>query len=183
MKIITFLFAIGLGLLANANAADAPKPLLQLSAKKQVLDTDHDTRGAARRSKEKTVALRVVIFNTGSTTVGESLLAGVALVSRSGEFRDQVVKESLGEIKVPALKPNAKITLDLGKIQLSELEWAKRKFEEELVEWQVTCSQGLVEIGKAESSDRYPLLAKGAVSSDALRPGRANPGAKRFPRR
>jgi hypothetical protein len=183
MKTITLLFAAAFVLVSSANAADAPKPLLQLSAKKQVLDTEHDKHGAGGSSKEKTLALRVVIFNTGATTVGESVLTGTALVSRSGEFRDQVVKESLGEIKVPELKPNEKVTLDLGKIELRELEWNKRKFEEELEEWQVTCKQGGVEIGKAESSANYALLAKDAASSDSPKPHDANPGRRKFPKR
>ena len=183
MKALTLLAAAGLAFLANSHAAETPKPLVQLTAKKQVLDTDHDNRGAGGSSKEKHVALRVVIFNTGSTTVGESVLTGTALVSRSGEFRDQVVKESLGEIKVPELKPNEKVTLDLGKIQLRELEWNKRKFEEELEEWQVTCKQGSIEIGKAESSAKYALLAKDAASSEAPKPRDAKPRHRKFPKR
>jgi len=183
MKTLTVLFSIGLGFLANAHAAEAAKPLLQHSAKKQVLDTDHDALGARGRSKEKAIALRVVLHNTSSKTVEESVLTGIALVSRAGESREEIVKESLGEIKVPAMKPNEKLTIDLGKIELKEVEWAKRKFEESLEEWQVTCSHGEVEIGKAMSSDNYILLVKDAATHGSLRPDPANPVRRRFPRR
>lgn len=182
MKTLTLLFATGLGFLANAYAAEAPKPLLQLSVKKQVLDSNHDTLGAQGRTKQKTLTLRVVLLNTSSTTVAESVLTGNALVSRVGEMKEQIVKESLGVLKVPAMKPNEKLTLDLGKIELSEVEWAKRKFEENLEEWQVTCSLGAVEIGKAESSNDYALIVQKAVAPGPLRPGPANPGPRRFPR-
>jgi hypothetical protein len=183
MKTLTLLFAAGLGFLASAHAAEAPKPLLQISAKKQVLATDHDTRGYAGRTKDKTITLRVVLYNTSSEIVEESVLSGVALVSRAVESREEIVKESLGEIKVPAMKPNEKITIDLGKIELREVEWAKRKFEENLEEWQVTCSHGEVEIGKAESSDRYALLAKEAATHGSLRADPVNPARRRFRRR
>jgi hypothetical protein len=183
MKTLTLLLAAGLGFLANAHSAEAPKPLLQLSAKKQVLATDHDTRGYAGRSKDKTITLRVVLYNTSSETVEESVLTGIALVSRAGDSKEEIVKESLGEIKVPAMKPNEKITIDLGKIDLREVEWGNRKFEENLEEWQVTCSHGEVEIGKAESSDRYALVAKDAVTHGSLRPDPANHARRRFPRR
>ena len=183
MKTLTLLMATGLAFLASALADEAPKPLLQLSAKKQVLDTDHD-RLRAGSSKQKTVALRVVLYNATSKTVEESVLTGVALVSRAAESREQIVKESLGEIKVPAMKPNEKVTIDLGKIELSEVEWGKRKFEENLEEWQVTCSHGEVEIGKAESSDRFALVARDAVKNGPQRPGPVIPaGPRRLPRR
>lgn len=183
MKTIALLVAAAFALVSGTNAADAPKPSLQLSAKKQVLDSEHDRRGAAGSSNQKIVTLRVVIFNASSMTVGESVLSGTALVSRSGEFRNQVVKESLGEIKVPELKPNAKVTLDLGKIELRELEWRNRKFEEGLEEWQVTCTQGSAEIGEAESSANYSVLAKDAVPSGSPKHRNLNHGAGKFSKR
>jgi hypothetical protein len=184
MKTLTLLFATVLGFLASAQAAEEPKPLLQISFKSRYLDTDHDTLGRAGRSKQETLTLRVVLYNATSKTVDESVLTGVALVSRAAESREQIVKESLGEIKVPAMKPNEKLTIDLGKIELSELEWGKRKFEEHLEEWQVTCSHGAVEIGKAESSERFALVAKNAVTHGQQRPGSVIPaGPRRLPRR
>ncbi|QTN33279.1 hypothetical protein HZ994_13470 [Akkermansiaceae bacterium] len=183
MKTITLLFATGLIFLANSKATETPKPLLQVSAKKQVLGTDRDSFGKAVRNNQKTITLRVTLFNTSGKAVAESVLAGNALISRAGEFKEGIARESLGTVKVPAMKPNEKLTLDLGEITLSEVEWGKRKFEESLEEWQVTCSQGEVEIGKAESSDRYALLSKDAATSDPQRKGRLNPDPRRFPRR
>lgn len=183
MKTLSLFFVTCLGFLTSTHAADEQKPLVQLSAKKQLLDTDHDSFGKAGSSKEKTYTLRVVIDNNSSKPVEESVLSGTALVSRAGEFKEQIVKESLGEIKVPAMKPNEKITLDLGKIELSEVEWAKRKFEEDLEEWQVVCKKGEVEIGKAESSERYALVEKDAVTHGKQGRDPAKPGRKNFPRR
>lgn len=182
MKTLALIFATGLGFLTSTHAADEPKPLVQLSAKKQVLDTDHDSFGKAGSSKQKTYTLRVVIYNTSSKLVEESVLSGNALVSRAREFKEQIVKESLGEIKVPAMKPNEKLTLDLGKIELKEVEWDKHKFEENLEEWQVTCSHGEVEIGKAQSSDNYILLAKDTEEDKPQKPERADRKGRKFPR-
>jgi hypothetical protein len=95
MKTLTLLFAAGLGFIANTHAAEAPRPLLQLSAKKQVLDSDRD------------------------------------------------------------------------------------KFEENLEEWKVTCSQGDVEIGSTLSSDDYVVVVKEAVTD-----GQGDRAPKRlFPKR
>jgi hypothetical protein len=68
---------------------------------------------------------------------------------------------------------------DLGKIQLNEIEWAKQKFEENLEEWQVTCSHGAVEIGRAESSLKYTEVAKNAATSDSQKPAPALIGRRR----
>lgn len=179
MKTIALLAAATVGILATAHSAEAPKQLLQLSAKKQVLGADHDKFGRAGSSKEKTYTLRVVLYNATSATVAESVLSGTALVARAGESSERIVKESLGEVKVPAMKPNEKITLDLGKIELREVAWGKRKFEENLEEWQVKCSQGEVEIGKAQSSDNYVLLARDAATDGPQRPGRGDRGDRR----
>lgn len=183
MKTLALIFATGLGFLTNTHAAEPAKTLVQLTVKKQVLDTDNESLGRQLRTKQKTYTLRVVIFNNSSKPVEESVLSGIALVSRAGELKEQIVKESLGEIKVPAMKPNEKLTLDLGKIELSEVEWEKRKFEEDLEEWQVVCKMGEVEIGKAESSVHYVFVAKDAVTHDKLGRDPAKPGRKIFPRR
>ena len=104
--------------------------------------------------------MRVEIVNTSSTALPASELTGDALIFRAGDIKEKTVKESLGMIKVPAMKPNEKLTFDLGKIELKEIEFRNRKFEETLEEWQVTCNQGTTEIGKALSSDRYTTLLK-----------------------
>lgn len=183
MKTLALIFTTGLGILTGTLAAAEPKPLVQLSARKQVLDTERDRFGNAGSSSEKTYTLRVEIYNTSSKPVEESVLTGNALVSRVREFKEQIVKESLGEIKVPAMKPNEKITLDLGEIELKEVEWGKRKFEENLEEWKVTCSQGDVEIGSVLSSDEYVVVVKEAVGADSKKPDPAIRGRLRFPNR
>lgn len=180
MRTLTLFSAAFLCSLADIGAADPPKPLVTLEVKKQILDTDHDLRGKRGSSREKTLTLRVEIVNTGSTEVAASELAGDALVLRAGDIKEKIVRESLGVLKVPALKPNGKVTLDLGKIKLSEIEWRSRKFEETLEEWQVACTQGAVEIGKAVSSGRYATLAaEVAPPMKKNRPG--NPKARKVP--
>ena len=181
MKTMALLITLTLSGLVNLQAADAPKPMLTLSVKRQTVDTEHDMRGRQGNTRQKTLALKVEIVNTGSTTVEASVLTGDALVSRAGDFKEKIVKESLGEIKVPAMKPNEKLTLDLGKIRLDEVEWRNRKFEEILEEWQVTFSQGSTEIGKAVSSTRYATLLKEVAAPEAKQKG-ANQGPRRFMR-
>lgn len=157
MKIKNLLPAIFLGF-ASLVAAEPTKPLLTISAKQRTLDKDHDYHGKHASSTEKVIGLRVEILNTSSTAVAASELTGNALVSRAGDFKAKVVKESLGVIQVPAMRPNEKLTFDLGKIELKEIEWKVRKFEETLSEWRVVCTQGGNEIGKADSSERYATL-------------------------
>ena len=144
--------------------AETPaKPLLGLSVKTKVLDSDSDLRGKRGSSKQKTITLRIEITNTSPTSVESANFSAIALVRRSGDFKERLIKESLGSKKLEALKPNQKITVEIGKIDLHEVEWKARKFEESLEGWQVVCEQNSTEIGKAES-DRYPELEKDAVS-------------------
>jgi hypothetical protein len=144
--------------------AETPaKPLLSLSVKTKVLDSDSDLRGKRGSSKQKTMTLRIEITNTSPTSVESASLSAIALVRRSGDFKDRLIKESLGSKKLEALKPNEKITVDIGRIDLHEVEWKARKFEESLEGWQVVCKQNGAEIGKAES-DHYPELEKDAVN-------------------
>lgn len=41
---------------------------------------------------------------------------------------------------------------------MSGVEWAKKKFEESLEEWKVTCTRGQAVIGGTESSGKYADL-------------------------
>ena len=160
MKTIALLLtSIGIAV-ANLQAAEPTKPLVKISAKPHKLDSDSDLRGNHGKSRQKTITLRVEIVNTGSTELPSSELTGDALILRAREVKERLVKESLGVVKVPAMKPNEKLTLDLGRIELNEIEFRNRKFEESLEEWQVTCSQGSTETGKAVSSERYATLLK-----------------------
>lgn len=159
MKTMLTGFIAGL-LMVSASAADPQKETVTLTAKLHVLDSDRDLLGRRGNTREKTVALRVEIVNTTAALVGECELSGNVLVKRARNEQEKIVKESLEALKVPALKPNGKVTLDLGRIRLSEVEWRNRKFEETLEEWKVICSQGGNEIGKAVSSGRYETLSK-----------------------
>lgn len=160
MKTLSFLFATGLACLAPTLAAEPQKPLVTLTAKRQLLDQDHDMIGRRGNNRQKTVTLRVEIINTTQAPVAESELSGDVLVKRTRNEKEIVVREPLDKVKLPAMKPNEKLTLSLGKIELREVEWRNRKFEETLEEWQVTCTQGTTEIGKTTSSDHYQTLLK-----------------------
>ena len=91
------------------------------------------------------------------------------------------MKEGLGKVTVPALKPNEKTVVDLGKITLTELEWGKQKFEEKLEEWKVTCTAGQVVLGTELSSDKFTTLEKTAVAARAKEIPQ-NPTKKRIKR-
>lgn len=150
--------------------AEAPaKPMVTLSVKTHVLESNSDLRGKGGSSKRKILTLRVEITNPAATAVEGATLSGTALVRRSGDLKERLVKELLGTVKIEPLKPNQRITVDLGKIELHELEWRARKFEETLEEWQVVCERAGTEIGKAESSEKYQNLEKDAVTPETER--------------
>lgn len=166
MKTIISLLAVGM--LPIAAHAEAPaKPAVTLTVKHHVLDSNYDIRGKQANTKEKTITLRVEIVNITSAEITDAELTGNALVTRSNDLGEKLIKEALGKMPVPAMKPNEKITIDLGKIQLRELEWRNRKFEEKLEEWQVECVQKQTTLGSAASGERYTTLEKTAVSAPA----------------
>jgi hypothetical protein len=68
------------------------------------------------------------------------------------------------------MKPNERLTLDLGKLRLTELELRGREFKETLEEWKVVCTRNGAEIGQAVSSERYASLEQQAVKPP-MRPG------------
>jgi hypothetical protein len=162
MKTMLTILAAGFACIVSAPAAEPAKPLVTLTVKKHVLDRDHDQRGLRGSSEQKSLTLRVEIVNTSPAAIEGAELSGHALIMRAGDFREMLIKESLGTIKVPAMKPNEKLTLELGKIDLREIERRARKFEESLEEWRVVCTRGGVVIAKAESSDKYTSLEKDA---------------------
>jgi hypothetical protein len=162
MKTMLTLLAAGFACIVPAPAAEPSKPLVTMTVKKHVLDSDRDQRGLRGSSTQKSLTLRVEIVNTSPAAIEGAELSGQALIMRAGDFREMLVKEPLGTIKVPAMKPNDKLTLELGKIELREMEWRARKFEESLEEWRVVCTRGGVEIAKAESTDKFTALEKEA---------------------
>ncbi|MEI7927967.1 MAG: hypothetical protein WCH40_05400, partial [Verrucomicrobiales bacterium] len=96
MKALTPVFAAGLALFSQVIAAEPAKPSVTLTVKRQLIDMEHDLRGARGSSKEKTITLRIEISNPTSSTIGESELSGDVLVRRASGERDRIVKESLG---------------------------------------------------------------------------------------
>ena len=173
MKTIPSLVIAGIACILPAIAAESAQPAVTLTVKKHLVDSDSDLRGLRGSSKQKTITLRVEIVNTSRKTIESAGISGFALVKRAGDFNEKLLKESLGSAKVPALKPNGKATIELGKIDLRELEWKARKFEESLEEWKVTCNDAGIEIGSAVSGKNYDSLEK-----EAVRPA-GNPGRKK----
>ncbi len=171
MKALITLFA-AITLSATVQAADEPKPLVTLSVKRQVLDSNHEMHGRQGDTKEKTYALRVEIVNTSSVTITGAELTGAALVMRNTDTSNTLVKEPLGKLALAPMKPNERISIDLGRITIREMELRKRKFEEKLEEWKVDCVQKQVIIGTAASSDQFATKEKTTI------PGPAN---KRHP--
>lgn len=160
MKTLIALLTICFGITATGISAEPAKSPLTLTVKKQLLGSDHDMHGRQGSSQSKTFTLRVTLSNTSTANVEPSELSGVALLKRAREMREKVVKETLTPVAVKALKPNESITVDLGKIELNEVEWGKRKFEESLEEWQITCKQAGAIVGSAASSEKFATLEK-----------------------
>lgn len=163
MKTLPTLIFAGLACILPDIAAEPAPPLVSLSAKKHVLDSDSDLRGQRGSTKQKTITLRVEVSNTSGKAIDSAEISADALVKRAGDVSEKLVKEPLGTAKIPLLKPNGKVTIELGKIELRELEWRARKYEETLEEWKVTCTQAGVEIGSAVSDKNYDTLEKTAV--------------------
>jgi hypothetical protein len=113
-------------LLVPAGAAEPHKPVVTLTVKRQILDSDHDLRGRCGDTRQKTVTLRVEISNTSQAPVGESELSGDVLVKRIKNEQEKIVREPLPPLKVPAMKPGESLIFELGKIQLDEIEWRNR---------------------------------------------------------
>jgi len=184
MKTLTPILAVGLALFTQVSAVEPTvpaKPSVTLTVKRHLIDSEHDQKGP-RKSREKTITLRVDIQNVSSSTIEESILSGDVLLMRSVGEREKIVKEKLGIMKVPSLKPNEKITLDFGKFKLNDFQWKQRKFEESLEEWRVVCKKGETEIGKNLSNVRYNTLEKevkpnepGPNRPDGPRPGKFRP--------
>lgn len=163
MKPASALLALAL-LLPGIARAEPAKPLVRLEVKKHVLASTHDLHGRQGSTARKTLTLRVEVTNTSSAPLAPATLTGLALVERAKGESENLVKESLGPVELPELKPNERKTVELGKITLNEVEWRNRKFEESLEEWKVTCLQGQTLVGSAVSSDRFIELEHDAVS-------------------
>ena len=95
------------------------------------------------------------------TTLEDAELTGDVILNRSVNEEAKIVQEALTSLKLPAIKPNEKITVDLGKFTISKVKWHCRSFDETLEEWKVVCSKGEANIGEKISTDKYGYLLRG----------------------
>lgn len=160
MKTRILSFAALFGLISGAFAEETVKPLVSLAVKRQVLDTEGNDRGPRSESREKKMTLRVEVRNISGTTLEGAELTGDVLLNRSINDHERTVKESLKSLKLPALKPNESLTVDLGSFTLSEAKWKSRTYEETLEEWKVLCKKGETTIGGNVSDEKYETLTK-----------------------
>lgn len=167
------LILLGLALAVSSLAAEPAKPLLALTAKKHLVDSDSDRQGRQVSTREKSVTIRVEITNQSSATVTGAELSGHALVKRDGSLKDGLSKISLGKLAIPELKPNARVTLDLGRVSLHELDGRVRKIESSLEGWKIIASKDSTEIGMVTSGKDYDALESQSVSrGKEAKPGR-----------
>ncbi len=101
----------------------------------------------------------------------------------NSEMSEKLLKEPLDKIMLATMKPNEKLTVDLGKITLREVEWRNRKFEEKLEEWKVNCVQKEAVIGSAVSSSHFESSEKKAVTPQVTNPEPLHPRLGRIPAR
>ncbi len=181
MKTIILLFTLSLALSTPSRAAEPAKPLVTLSVKRQVLDSSHEMLGRQGDTKQKTYTLHVEITNTSSSEITDAKLTGEILVTRSSEMSEKLLKEPLDKIVLATMKPNEKLTVDLGKITLREMEWRNRKVEEKLEEWKVDCVQKEAVIGSVVSSSHFESSEKKAVTPQVANPGSLHPRLGKIP--
>ena len=160
MKTHFLSFAVLFALVSGIFAEEAAKPSVSLMVKRQILDANHDRR-AHSESSDKEVTLRVEIKNVTNEALEGAELTGEVILNRAKNERERMVIEELKSIKLPTMKPNEKITMDLGKVILNKVRWKNRTFEETLEEWKVVCKKGEANIGENLSDSNYARLAKG----------------------
>lgn len=160
MKTHILSFAVLFGLISGVFAEEAAKPLVSLTVKRQLLSADKDDLGPRSESRDKEMTLRVVIKNLSNTTLEGAELTGDVLINRAGEENERIVKELLKSLKLPPMKPNENLTVDLGKFTLTKVEWKRRTFEETLEAWKVVCKKGETNIGENVSDENYNVLVK-----------------------
>ncbi|MCE2959702.1 MAG: hypothetical protein ACK46A_08190 [Akkermansiaceae bacterium] len=159
MKTHFLSFTVLFGLIAGVFAEEATKPSVSITAKRQTLDASHD-RGVHSESSDKEVTLRVEIRNVTNETLEGAELTGEVIINRSKNEKERMVVEELKSIKLPAMKPNERLTVDLGKIILNKARWKNRTFEETLEQWKVVCKKGEANIGENLSDKNYDGLVK-----------------------
>ncbi len=173
MKTSVLLTALAFAWVSQGFSAETAKPLVSITAKRQLLGTERE-QFFRTDAREKRVTLRVVIHNTSGAAIEGAELSGDVLVERAKNERERIVREMLKAVKLPVIKPNERITIDLGEISLNEVEWRGRKFEESLKEWKVVCKRAGLEIGRHLSSATYSTLEKKIVPEEPWE-GRPDP--------
>ncbi len=173
------------GLISGIFAEEAAKPLVSLTVKRHVLGTDKDDRGPHSESRDKDITLRVEIKNLSNAILEGAELTGDVLINRAGEDHERLVKEALKSIKLPPMKPNENLTVDLGKFTLTKVEWKRRTFEETLEEWKVVCKKGETNIGENVSDKKYDALVNEIKENreEAIEDGKIDERKEAFKRR
>ncbi len=152
---MALLFFISLG-----HAEESVKPLVSLSVKPHVMDTDKNDLGPRSEARSKDYTLRVTIKNVSPAPLEGAELFGVVLVERSAEDKERLTIETLTSLSIPRMSSNETLTLDLGKITLRQVEWRNHKFQEKLEEWKVVCKKEGVTIGEAVSDKNFEAKIK-----------------------
>lgn len=185
MKTQILSVAVLFGLISGIFAEEAAKPLVSLTVKRHVLGTDKDDRGPHSESRDKDITLRVEIKNLSNAILEGAELTGDVLINRAGEDHERLVKEALKSIKLPPMKPNENLTVDLGKFTLTKVEWKRRTFEETLEEWKVVCKKGETNIGENVSDKKYDALVNEIKENreEAIEDGKIDERKEAFKRR
>lgn len=155
-------FAAGCCLIVPAFAVEPAPRVVKLEVKKQLVESDRDKGASFGGQASKAYTLRVEVTNTGKEAVAGAAISGTALIQRARAMNERLTSEPLAAVEVPELKPNGKVTLDLGRIDLHKLVMRQRKMEETLEEWQVVCTKDGSELARAESSSRFETLSRTA---------------------
>lgn len=176
MKTLLQSLALGLCCVVSPVSAEPASPTVQLVVKKHLMDSDHDKGGKFGSNSAKTYTFRVEVTNLGNTTLTGAEISGTALVHRSRAMGERVSRESLSAVPVPDLKSRDKVTLDLGRIDIHELELRQREMQESIEEWKVICTKAGSELGNAVSSSKFEALDKEA--SGPTKEGKRGKGGK-----
>jgi hypothetical protein len=141
-----------------AKSSTAEKPLVSVTTKRQLLDSDSNNVGVGGKSRSKVFTIRVEVQNTSDHLLENVTLAGQVFINKVVFDNERMVNEKLAKKEIPALKPGEKLTIDLGKITLNKMEFRNRAFEEKLEEWKVECLDGQKIIGSTLSSEKFTKL-------------------------
>lgn len=167
MKLPLLLALSALAATHGALAEESSKSPLSVEVKRHLVDSNTG-RSLGGDSRSRTYTLQVQITNVSSSIVEGVELTGEVLVRRSIEDHEKRVKETIPPQKLPAMKPNERLTLEFGKINVRTIEWKKGKeFEESLDEWKVVCTRAGKDIAGHQSSANYTALSKDAPPADA----------------